>query len=615
MAETYYKFAERSAESQVNWAEVGRSVSEMLLEDAAIREQKKGAIDEASRQFGEVLSNAPTGEFKPANEWILDYANDATQAMLLQDRLLKQGALSLKDYTVQRQNINDSTNQMFEISKKYQDKFTEAKKRAESGIAQDTEMWLKTQAEGLSNFTNTKAYINPTNYQVSIAKMKRVVGSDGKEVMTMDDSPDGRLTINQLNNYLDINLDKYDYTKNIDDKVNSLGSYAVTEVKNLPIYRTYGITQIADPTIRAKFGIELTDAEKKSISTFEQWETATIDAQMANPFNQMSVLTDALDIDPKTGEEYIPTFDAALAQTSSKYILIEDNGSGMIQPKFTKDQDKTATEFMRTIIRNSIDQERKTDTQAKPSTEYAPEYTLTRGDETREKESNATYWNQLWWGDARQKTAAAQALLGSDIAMAEDLQAIDAKSIPGSIVLKYKDGSKNRTVKLSEFTPAEWAATGVELHGENDRNRAMNAGGGFQGKQVNTSSALDIAKREGGSAPAKQNKQTAQQQANAYLKKNLTAKMIKQTESIAVPQINKIIQPLGFTGEESGAGSYITITAKDGETSKRFSLNNSSGNQAVVNDIISWVQGNIDEKSLMNAQAGKIFDEGGGELD
>jgi hypothetical protein len=91
--------------------------------------------------------------------------------------------------------------------------------------------------------------------------------------------------------------------------------------------------------------------------------------------------------------------------------------------------------------------------------------------------------------------------------------------------------------------------------------------------------------------------------------------MIKQTESIAVPQINKIIQPLGFTGEESGGGSYITITAKDGETKKQFSLNNDSGNQAVVNDIISWIQGNQDEKSLMNASAGKIFDGGEGELD
>jgi hypothetical protein len=374
MADTYYKFAERSAESQVNWGEVGRSVSEMLLEDAAVREQKKTAIDEASRQFGEVLSNAPTGDFKPANEWILEYANDATQAMLLQDRLLKSGALSLKDYTVQRQNINDSTNQMFDISKKYQDKYTEAKKRAESGVAQDTEMWIKTQAEGLSNFTNTKAYINPTNYQVSISKLKRVVGSDGKEVLTMDDSPDGRMTINQLNNYLDIKLDKYYYTQAVGTQVKSLGKFLNTEsiarIKN--IYRTYGVTNISDPTKRPKFGKDVTDEDLKNITVFEQWEKDTIAAQMANPFNQLSVLTDALDIDPKTGEEYVPTFDAALAKTSSKYILIADDGSGMIQPKFTKEQDEVADDFMRIMVRNSIDQESETDTQALPSTEYSP---------------------------------------------------------------------------------------------------------------------------------------------------------------------------------------------------------------------------------------------------
>ena len=381
MAETYYKFAERSAESQVNWAEVGRSVSEMLLEDAAVREQKKTAIDEASRQFGEVLSNAPTGDFKPANEWVLEYANDATQARLLQDRLLKSGALSLKDYTIQRQNLNDSTNQMFDISKKYQEKFTEAKKRAESGVAQDTEMWIKTQAEGLSNFTNTKAYINPTNYQVSISKLKRVVGSDGKEVLTMDDSPDGRMTINQLNNYLDIKLDKYDYTEAVSNQVNALGKFLNTEqiARVKDIYRTYGITNIADPTKRPKFGKDVTDEDLKNISVFEQWEKDTVAAQMANPFNQLSILTDALDIDPKTGEEYVPTFDANLAKTSSKYILIEDDGSGMIQPKFTKEQQEVSNDFMSIMIRNFIDQESKTDTQALPSIEYAPSYSYSGG--------------------------------------------------------------------------------------------------------------------------------------------------------------------------------------------------------------------------------------------
>ena len=47
MAKTYYNFAERSADSQINWAEVGKNVTEMLQTEAAIREEKKAAIDEA----------------------------------------------------------------------------------------------------------------------------------------------------------------------------------------------------------------------------------------------------------------------------------------------------------------------------------------------------------------------------------------------------------------------------------------------------------------------------------------------------------------------------------------------------------------------------------------
>lgn len=44
---TYYKYAERSADSQVNWAEVGKGISDMLTEGAKLREEKKAAYEEA----------------------------------------------------------------------------------------------------------------------------------------------------------------------------------------------------------------------------------------------------------------------------------------------------------------------------------------------------------------------------------------------------------------------------------------------------------------------------------------------------------------------------------------------------------------------------------------
>lgn len=619
MAKTYYKYVERGAESQINWGEVGRSVSEMISNEAQVREQKKAAIDESSRQFGEVLANAPTGAFTTANEWTLDYANDASQALLLLDRQLKTGQISVKDYTVKRQNLNDSTNQMFDLSKTYQTEYEKALERSQMEASSEAEMWFMTQVEGLSNFKDSKAYINPTNYQVSVGQMKQVVGADGQTVMMLDTDVDKFKSLNQMRNYMQLKIDKYDYTKAVSEKVASLGEYETSKIqKKLGVYRTYGITKISDPTQREKFGVQLTDEELKTLTAYEAWEEATINAQLANPYVTQSILVDLVGTNPNTGREYQYTTDAKLAAKDLNYILFEDDGSGRPVPKMTKAQENVASDFLRTQIRNSIDQTSELETQATPSTEYAPEYILNRGDAKKETLNNAGYWNQLWWGDSRQKTAAAQALLGTTIAQQQGLLAIDATSKPGSVILKYDKGKLNRTIRMSDFTPAEWAATGVELHGENDRNRAMNAGGGFQGKNVNTQAATTIAKREGASgSSASSSNNTIQQKAISYLKTNLKTSVIGQTESVSVPDINAIIQPLGFSGVESGAGSYITITAPNGKTEKEFPLNYSgkSQNQKVVNDIISWMQGNMKDQNLINAEASGTFEGGSGELD
>ena len=360
MAKTYYNFAERSADSQINWAEVGKNVTEMLQTESAIREEKKAAIDEASRQFGEVLANAPTGDFKPANEWTLDFANDAAQMRLMQDRLLKSGRLSVRDYTVQRQSLNDGTNQMFAISKEYQDKAKETMDRYQLGQSQETEAWLMEQIEGLSNFKNTKAYINPTNAQISIAKMVKRVGADGKEVFMMDENPDNYMSVNQLRNRMNVKLDKYDYVGAVGKEVENLGDFITTNMSKFKQgYRMIRIDQIEDQKLR---------------TDYTSWEDKMVQAQLANPFNALGLLTDSIDKVPGTNDAYIPTFDAELAKTNPKYILLDDDGSGMLRPRFTEAQTKVASDFLRTQTRQAIDQKIESDLQAEPSIQYPPNY-------------------------------------------------------------------------------------------------------------------------------------------------------------------------------------------------------------------------------------------------
>jgi hypothetical protein len=394
MAKTFYKYAERSAESQINWAEVGKNVTEMLSTEATLREEKKAAIDEASRQFGDVLSNAPQGDFQSANEWTLNFANDAAQQRLIQDRLLKSGRMDLRDYTVQRQNLNDSTNQLFAVSKEYQTKYKEAVERYNGDKSQEFEIWLTKQAEGLSNFTNTKAYINPTNGQVSIAQMKRVKGADGKEVMVMDDNPDNYVTVNQLRNRMNVKLDKYQYQTAVDEQVASLGEVVITNVSKLKgAYRMLKIEEFTDPTKRDR----LTDEEKQVVTTYMDWEKNMIESELSNPFNQLGLLTDAVNKVPGTNDFYDFTFDADLAKTNPKYIYMKDDGSGMPRPEFTEEQNKVAADFLRTQTRNTLDQKTKVDLQAEPSIQYAPNYgagAKASAGSGEEQKKNITYYER-----------------------------------------------------------------------------------------------------------------------------------------------------------------------------------------------------------------------------
>ena len=175
------------------------------------------------------------------------------------------------------------------------------------------------QEEGLSNFTNTKAYINPTNGQVSIAKMVKKVGADGKEVMMMDENPDNYVTVNQLRNRMNVRLDKYNYVGAVGGQVEALGDVLKTSVTKLKgAYRMLRIDEMTDPTLRTR----LSDEDQQTLTAYQEWESNMIKAELSNPFNQLSILTDAVDKIPGTNEYYTFTYNSELAKTNPKYIYL-----------------------------------------------------------------------------------------------------------------------------------------------------------------------------------------------------------------------------------------------------------------------------------------------------
>lgn len=353
---TYYKYAERSADSQINWAEVGKDMSDMLKEETRIREEKKAVINAASREYGQVLANSPQGEHEPARQAALKFADNASKYMLMQDKLLKSGQMSLKDYTISRQNLLDGTDNAFTALKDYQSVFAKKMERSRTGKSSLYELRKMEQAEGFGNFSQTEFYINPTNGSVNIAKKtKKVI--DGQEVYTMDEKPGEFATINYVKGLINGEWDKFDSNAVTDAFAKGLGEeLKATQTKIAEFSKTGEIKTVTDITSRT----DIDPITKKEIFSFMNAENQMIDAALANPFNRASVLTDN-NVSASNGKLYDITTDPAKAKANPNLILeVIDPATGMGTLQFTPEQTKISQEFMRNQVRAKYDYKEET---------------------------------------------------------------------------------------------------------------------------------------------------------------------------------------------------------------------------------------------------------------
>jgi hypothetical protein len=355
---TYYKYAEQEADSQINWAEIGKNLSDTLAEANDLREKKKTAIDTATREYSKTLANAPQGENGLVNQRTLEFANNATEMMLMQERLLKSGQMKFKDYATVRQNLLDSTDQAFGLAKEYQEEYTKKMERLESGISSGLEQWEMEQLEGYANLSGMNFYIDPTTGNVSMGKVLKK-NIDGQTVDVMDDNPNNYVAVNTARNRLKSYHDKFKVEESLQEAAKMLGT-------NVEAIRKSG------GAFRAGEIITTTDVTKKkdvdgAINLYNEAEKNFISSRLANDYNVQSVLIDHEKFDPVTGEAYTYTFDPK-EQSSNVILMKTENGRTVVDKdgKYYKEQYGVAEKYMQQQLRIMLDREVKRDTYTEP---------------------------------------------------------------------------------------------------------------------------------------------------------------------------------------------------------------------------------------------------------
>lgn len=432
---TYYKYVERNAEDNINWAEVGKSMSDMLQQEAQAREAKKAALAKDSVEYGETLSNAPSGDYDAGNTFAADYSDAQQEYRLMQDRMFQNGQLSLRDYTRNRQNGKDGTTMMFDLAKEYEAEFVDKMKRWKEGTSSYEEVWKMEQAEGLANLRNVGAYINPTNGVVSIGR-KVTTGTGNSQTTTLSKNANDVVTVPQLRNRIKQKVNSLNVDEFSSGAADQLGAIESAVVK----YGGKGNLNVVLTEIDAKTGDYGVEGDAFA-ATYLDWEKDQIEAGLRNPSDAASILTNR-SLKAPNGEQYTFTYEKDAQKRKKNEIYLDQTTDPNGVPKLSKEQEDAAIDILKTGIRAAIDKK----TQIKTAG-YQPKDTATDvaiGNREQAQVDVVNNFGKIFYGTTEEKKAAADSIRAYN----KNVQDISLTEDGMGIRIEFADGQPPETIEF-----------------------------------------------------------------------------------------------------------------------------------------------------------------------
>jgi len=579
---TYYKYVERNEKDRIDWNAVGKSVSDMLKEEAKVRLDKKAEIDERSRQIGIELSNAPTGDYDHGNNFINEYVTNMTEYRRMQDNLLKSGQLNLGDYTRNRQNNTDGTKLTFDMGKAYQEAYTEKMDRWQNDESAWREVFDMQHVEGMANLRNAGTFINPTNGVISIANRD----ANGNIDMNQQTTAAEMLT------KIKRNYDRYDADANVKEKVDYLGEYVIEDLTQaMRAGNLSSVKQIDDKT----------DAPG-----FYTWKENTIEAMMTNKDHVADMLTTGK-LQTANGDFFDFTYNETEYKNDKTGTLIfldrTQDANGV--PVFTDKQEQTVRDFLSNQIDEQIDY--KISIQPAANKPYAPQPSTpsSGGGLNKQQKKNAlTNMAKLVYGNAQEAK--------------EGIDALEALN-PGLDIIRTADGlvmeynGVQRTPTLDDLQSIEsfLTAHGNFILGEgrqiDDINELVAAGGIIPaGAGINYNLTDDVI--GSGAAIPKDEMESMLETLERLMRSNIDTSAFVGTdgkmldESVVKNKLNTIIKNIyglgNYVAKESSPGyNEVTLESSvEGEADIVLSLDQDA--QSLIDALIGAGLSNVPEDRI-----------------
>ena len=592
---TFYKYAERSAESQVNWAEIGKDMTDMLREEVALREQKKAALDENTRRYAEELSNAPQGQHEPGSTEALRFADQATKYMLQQEKLLKAGLLDPRDYMIARQNLTDGTRQAFGAMKAFQTNYAELMERAKTDKSSLLEIENLEEIQGYGNFRQSGFFIDSPTGRVNVG-LKEEQDIDGQKVMGLKKG--STRGMQYIQGGIFGRIDKFKPREALVGIADTLGTEIQASIDPATMSKLGSITSVEDLRNRK----DIDPATKEVLFEFYSSMKSSVNSAMANPLQKASLLRDTLG--------YKTTTDPAAAAKDPNLILkVTDPDTGRAEYKFNDAQNAAAEKWMTGQLLGMITRKETIDQGGQVQRQDPSAAVLDRADKRADAVNVAQNLIYATTGDSNQSDSGTKFLTG--------LTGLPFNKTKDGISITDEDGNL-QTFKLRADgkTLADPLAFMKSFIGPIAKTTGLNQDDVLrevkrllpQGAQLNeTTVASGFDTQAADQAPLDElNTIVSESVQNPNLTKYIDA---SKDKGVLASQFNKYISPklseVEFGSDLIGNNIYVTVK---GVKSKSYAVGDKTKNQAALKQlqdfiINTYAKGGTAEEKEMAAEA------------
>tara|TARA_R110000823_G_scaffold26665_8_gene77652 strand:+ start:5828 stop:7639 length:1812 start_codon:yes stop_codon:yes gene_type:complete len=398
-----FGYVERDSESQVNWSDVSKGFSDMLLDE----KKDRGDREQARSDFREVVSNTqiPLGQNTTWNEMFTEFSDGQLKPFVYAtEKAWRVGKISTGDYNLRMQRVSSQTDGTIDMMQNLNAQYA---KLMASASDKDNPMSVYAQ----QNLDNLNRFTNLNDTALVIQENGNVVGnkliSDGAGGFVNSTKPEDITSMQAMGNIFLQDVKEYDVDGKLNDIAEEMGVYEYVFSTIATKSEAGSVFKIEDITALESNGVVDSEilAEGKK---FLEAENTYIEGIMSDPLQAVSVLMDFVGTDPKSGKKY-ENCEPGEDCTDSYKVKQYYTENGRMMPVLSEDQINLAKEKIKDVFRSKLDRKvTATNTGRIKPTKPTPD--------KEKKNFSATNISDnmmhIWWGDKSQIDQAAIGLRG-----------------------------------------------------------------------------------------------------------------------------------------------------------------------------------------------------------